>query len=567
MSFGECTVNVGDVVEMESYGDRVTSIQIRLPEVYETIVSTRLGEVAFYEAALHAGLCIPIHPTIRRILHFYNIYPAQLDPNAWCSVVYAVVLWQFYKFALFLTEFKNLFSLFKNPKIDFGWLYFKARLKKTLLGAIPATSRGRRKNSSSSRGMTRSSPQVYLGKLGFKGSRKHGTPQILDSLEQGQTYLIKDLLSSRSFLKSFAFDFRKMASSSGDNAKDKSVGDATHIAGDEGTIRKGMRKSLPHLPDLTLLRLLGGKVRPLIPSLELTMSKKISLKKFAQIAEDSKSVTPAENGIVIDEKCPWNEMLYISPSKKGKHAADAKKKGPMSPLEDKKKGSSVKAPAKSKVTSSRAASRRVTPVLALREGTSANSNAILGLNISMLENLIVLEKLLKGGSHLLTGKREMREEAMTQQALDALVGSEITRLQKPPIELERQVAKLEAREQQVVEEIKKTNEDHNAAVARLKKEVAELKEKSILTKKSAIEEYKSSDDFQKVVEQAAFKYFGEGFDLCKKQIGSLHLDIDIQDMGIDAELAEEGEEDEEEQGEEKEEKSTEKGEPDNSVAP
>ena len=74
-----------------------------------------------------------------------------------------------------------------------------------------------------------------------------------------------------------------MASSGGDNADDKLEDDVAHVAGNEGeshysrddplrrdhfqddsveyigTIKKGMRKTLPHLPDLTLLRLLGEK--------------------------------------------------------------------------------------------------------------------------------------------------------------------------------------------------------------------------------------------------------------------------------------------------------------------
>ena len=59
------------------------SIQIRLPEVDESITLTSLGKVALYEVAFHAGLHLPIHPIIRRILYFYKIYPAQLIPNAW----------------------------------------------------------------------------------------------------------------------------------------------------------------------------------------------------------------------------------------------------------------------------------------------------------------------------------------------------------------------------------------------------------------------------------------------------------------------------------------------------
>ena len=58
-------------------------VQIRLPEENEIILSTRPGEVAFYEASFPAGLRFPIHPTIRLILIFYNICPAHLIPNAW----------------------------------------------------------------------------------------------------------------------------------------------------------------------------------------------------------------------------------------------------------------------------------------------------------------------------------------------------------------------------------------------------------------------------------------------------------------------------------------------------
>ena len=63
------------------------NIQIRLPEADDTIVSAYPSEVAFYKAAFHVGLRLPMHPIIRRILYYYNICPAQLVPNAWRSLV------------------------------------------------------------------------------------------------------------------------------------------------------------------------------------------------------------------------------------------------------------------------------------------------------------------------------------------------------------------------------------------------------------------------------------------------------------------------------------------------
>ena len=56
---------------------------------------------------------------------------------------------------------------------------------------------------------------------------------------------------------------------------------------------------------------------------------------------------------------------------------------------------------------------------------------------------------------------------------------------------------------------------------------------------SAVEEFKSLDDFKEAMEKATSSYFGESFDLCKKQIGLLHPNLDIQDLQIDPDLVEE----------------------------
>ena len=76
-------------------------------------------------------------------------------------------------------------------------------------------------------------------------------------------------------------------------------------------------------------------------------------------------------------------------------------------------------------------------------------------------------------------------------------------------------------------------DDHASVLVRLEKKITNLREKEVLAKESVVEEYKSSDDFQKAMEQAAFKYFDEGFNLFKKQIKHLHSELDIQDLQID----------------------------------
>ena len=117
-------------------------VRVRLPKEGETIVSARPGEVAFYEAAFSTGLCFPIHSTIRLILQFYNICLAHLVPNAWRSIACSMALWWVFKYTLSLSEFRNLFSLNSNSKPDQGWLYFKARNKKNLLGGYPSNVKG-----------------------------------------------------------------------------------------------------------------------------------------------------------------------------------------------------------------------------------------------------------------------------------------------------------------------------------------------------------------------------------------------------------------------------------------
>ncbi|GFZ10862.1 peptidoglycan-binding LysM domain-containing protein [Actinidia rufa] len=84
------------------------------------------------------------------------------------------------------------------------------------------------------------------------------------------------------------------------------------------------------------------------------------------------------------------------------------------------------------------------------------------------------------------------------------------------------------------------DEERDATMARLEMEMAELKKK-------AIAEFKASDEFQEAVEFIASRYFGEGFDSCKRQISRFHPDLNIQSMGIDTDLLEEEEEEEEEE--------------------
>ena len=71
--------------------------------------------------------------------------------------------------------------------------------------------------------------------------------------------------------------------------------------------------------------------------------------------------------------------------------------------------------------------------------------------------------------------------------------------------MEKQATEFGIRGQQATDELRKLREEWDVTVEGLKKEVLGLKKKEFLAKKSDIQEYKSSNDFQKEVEKVTFK--------------------------------------------------------------
>ncbi|GFS30442.1 hypothetical protein Acr_00g0011920 [Actinidia rufa] len=269
-------------------------------------------------------------------------------------------------------------------------------------------------------------------------SEQERLEQIYGTLEQGQFYAIKDILHSKTFLRSFAFDLGKMASRSRDNAKEKNIGNKTHVLADVGE----------------------------------------------------------------------SSLSRGDPPSRGDHTRDELKKRP-----------AAKALAKSKATSGCARSQDVPTFAAPREGTSANPGVVLEFEASTMNNPAMAEKLFQG-IILLANKKTVVEN------------------------LDNRVAKLEAKKQRAEEELRKFKEAHDVDMEKHEKEMAEMKRKEALTKSSIIYEFKSSDKYKEAVEEAVSSYFGEGFDVCNKQIGTLHPNLDIQDLQINPNLVDEDEENE-----------------------
>ncbi|GFS37317.1 hypothetical protein Acr_00g0051360 [Actinidia rufa] len=527
-------------------------VQIRLPDEGETITSTRPGEVAFYEAAFPVGLRFPLHPTIRLILQFYNICPAQLVPNAWRSIVCSMALWRVYKYSISLSEFRNLFSLNSNPKLDQGWLYFKARNKKVLLGGYPSNVKGWKSKFFFVSGDEWEIP---------KGTSRKGAPRVSRTwgIPSRASRTAGDNLPSREAPSSSSDVGESQNPHEQARRESPSRDDSIECL---GSIRTELRRLLPHIPDLTLLRWTGGKVLdPILdrvlnapssnPSSEScsdsslpvelesdAMSKRVSFKKIGEklgkTVSASLGIPVPAKGVVIGEKRA-RESITSSPSKKGK--ADDGSKG---------KGVDIGSEGKKKATSSSKTLAAPTAVpLHPGEGTSAHLGTSLAPSPSILGSPFVAERLLRGvippadkekvekltldqtamklfhvigqalvlDSSLAVRSREAGEQASLQERRVASMEMEVARLQKVAADLEQQLAESRDREQQI---------NH---------ELAKDKERSRLADRQARE-------IGRVVEDSASKYFGERFDFCKVQLRQHHPDlaIDLEGTVVDQDL-------------------------------
>ncbi|GFY92423.1 hypothetical protein Acr_08g0008190 [Actinidia rufa] len=299
-----------------------------------------------------------------------------------------------------------------------------------------------------------------------------------------------------------------------------------------GSIRTNFRRLLPHIPYLTLLRWLGGRLARSSGRLRVRARE---------------PPTPAKE-VVIGEKRA-GESITSSPSKKAKADDGSKGKGVDIGPEGKKKASSLsKTLAAPTVVPSRPG-----------EGTSAHHGAVPGPAPSILDSPSVAERLLRGvipptdkekvdkltldqtatklfhvigqalvlGSSLAVRNREAREQASLQEGRVASMKTEVARLQKLAADFEQQLAESRAREQQANDELAKAKSDRDLLSDQCGRSgvlVNELREALNKSKDSAVEEFKSLLEFMVAVEDAAFKYFGEGFNFCKVQLRRHHPD-------------------------------------------
>ncbi|GFS35921.1 hypothetical protein Acr_00g0042710 [Actinidia rufa] len=556
-------------------------VRVRLPDKGETITSTRPGE---------------------------------LVPNAWRSITCSMALWRVYKYSLSLSEFRNLFSLSCNPKPDQGWLYFKARNKKVLLGGYPSNVKGWKSKfffvsgdeweipaGTSPVGAPRVSrtwgiPDKHCNNLPrLFGDEMKVFDEAFQSVEKSGRFSVPVLLESKSFGRVFGSPESKTSRTAGDNLPSGEAPSSSSDVGESenphdqarrespsrddsieclGSIRMNFRRLLPHIPDLTLLRWLGGKVLdPILGRssnasssnslsescsdsslpVELesdAMSKRVSFKKIGEKlgkTAGASSGTPAPaKAVVISDKRPGESITSLL-SKKGKADDGSKGKGVNIAPEAKKKTSSSKAP-----TIPAAASPRP------GKGSSANLGTVLGPTASILGSPSVAEKLLRGVIPQPTRRRwrsspwtRRRRSSSTRWCLAHLwlfgAGSpgswhlfkrgELL-LWRPKLLASRRLlpiwtsnwpspALVSSRPMMSSPRRKSDRDLLSDQCGRSGVLVNELREALNKSKDSAVEEFKSSSEFMAAVEDAASKYFGEGFNFCKVQLCRHHPDLAI----------------------------------------
>ncbi|GFZ13232.1 hypothetical protein Acr_23g0016170 [Actinidia rufa] len=326
--------NVMSQAELDKLGSTYSfpsGIRLRIPRDGETILSTRQGEVAFYEAAFLAGLRLPLHPTIREILIHYKICPAQLSPNAWRSVIYSLVVWRHFKRHMSCDEFRCLYSL--SPLPDSGWYYFKARPEKNLFQRSPSNVKGWKTRFFFVSGDEWEFPSgVATSDITARVPRSWGTPGDLREDRARRLFRGFEGPGFANLQQTLCgWLHGALSTSGGENATSGDEGEfVTREDSVEylGVIRRDIggviRRAHPGIPDETLLRWLGGKVKDpftnllsgtsgsssdsgsvFISDFELPpelRSDAMSARGKAKAEKATKTAKPPTKGVVIREK-------------------------------------------------------------------------------------------------------------------------------------------------------------------------------------------------------------------------------------------------------------------------
>ncbi|GFY95083.1 hypothetical protein Acr_10g0004680 [Actinidia rufa] len=389
-------------------------VRVKLPEEGETITSTRPSET-------------------------------QLVPNAWKSIVCSMAMWRVFKYTLFLFEFRNLFSLNSNPKPDQGWLYFKARNKKALLGGYPSNVLGGLILSCFSDKYCNNPPRLY-------GDKPKVFEEIFKSVEKIGRFSIPVLLESKLFRRVFVSPGSMASGTAGEN---RPSGEVPSSSGDVG----GIEEDLASHPRPDPFKVIGGKVFNLIfnrnPSsssnptsescsdssqlVELdsnAMSKRISFKKLREKLEKSKN--KSSSGISAPPKGQEEGDLSDQCSDHPTHGLVASWGSTSATL-----GAAL-GPTASILGSPSVAKKLLRGVI-----PSADKEKVEKLTLDQMATKLfhVISQALVLGSSFAIWSREAGEQASLKEGRAVFMEIEVARLQKLSADLEQQLAEARIREQ------------------------------------------------------------------------------------------------------------------------
>ncbi|XP_057511552.1 uncharacterized protein LOC130793727 isoform X1 [Actinidia eriantha] len=599
-------VNIMSQAELEEFGAKYSfppGVQLRLPGDGETILSAREGEVAFYEAAFQAGLRLPLHPTIRKILIHYNICPAQLSPNAWRSVICSLVIWRYFKRHLSCDEFRCLYSL--SPLPDSGWYYFKARPEKNFLRGSPSNVKGWKTRFFFASGDEWEFPSNAPVSDGTpRVSRSWGTPgkncnkspvlseedakrseAVFARIEPGSNFEVSKVLGSRTFTKFFAAGRTEASSSGGDltSADEGEFGnfreDSVEYLGVIGRdIGRAIRRAVPGIPDKTVLRWLGEKADSLMDlssgdsgssldsgseslsdselPLELrsdAMSARVGTSVLGEKgvkakADKTAKVTiakPPAKGVVIQEKRPWEDdhVEKGEPgSLKGKEAMP-----PPPPKRTKSNRGAINARGRSSGAGTSSPGGDVEPESMMSDASVAR-RLLTGVipppdreRVDQLsENGLVAKTFYALGQVVVfASSLALRSQENLHDIDFQMVRADTAELEL--VKAQDRALKAENRLTELSEQV--SGSKSGAKVDALKTTVEELTNKLKAAKEQAVEDFKASEEFKVAIIDSAATYFSEGFEFCKRQLLHQfpHLGADVANMAMDPSFAEEEE--------------------------
>ncbi|GFY81236.1 hypothetical protein Acr_01g0010450 [Actinidia rufa] len=368
------------------------------------------------------------------------------------------------------------------------------------------------------------------------------TKTIFGKIELGGYFEVSKVLDSRTFKKYFAVGCTALSSSGRDNTPSGDEGEfGTREDSVEylGVIRRdiggAIRRALPGIPDKTLLRWLGGKVKDSFMNLLYGKSSSSSDSGSDSVSDSELPPKLRSDGDHVTEKGEPD-------SSKGKEAA------PHPP------------PKRFKSTRGAINARG----RAVEAGTSSPGGDI--GSESMMSNAFVARRLLTGVI-LASDKKEvdqLSENELVAKSFHALgqvvvfASSLALRSQEHLHDIDFHMARADSAELELVKAQKRAVKAKNRLVELseegvgskpgtevddLKATVAELTNKLAKAEELAIEDFKASGEFKAAVTDSAATYFSEGFEFCKRQL--LHqfpdLGVDVANMAMDPSFAEEEE--------------------------